>query len=85
MAGVAATLGAVFTNNGNKTEVAQGYATLYGDVNGSIAPIADLYKTQVFELAEYLSEKNGFPTLARICKIKPSAELSKNQAVDEGK
>ena len=55
LAGVAAALGAVFTNNGNKTEVAQGYATLYGDVNGAVAPIADLYKTQVFELARHLN------------------------------
>ena len=85
LAGVAASLGAVFTNNGNKTEVAQGYATLYGDVNGSIAPIADLYKSQVFELARYLSEKYQFPTLSRICDIPPSAELSRDQAVDEGK
>ena len=85
MAGVAASLGAVFTNNGNKTEVAQGYATLYGDVNGSIAPIADLYKTQVFELARYLSEMHEFPTLSKICEIPPSAELSRDQAVDEGK
>lgn len=85
LAGVAATLGAVFTNNGNKTEVSQGYATLYGDVNGSVAPIADLYKTQVFELARYLSARHGIPTLMDICDIPPSAELSADQSVDEGK
>lgn len=85
LAGVAASLGAVFTNNGNKTEVAQWYATLYGDVSGSIAPIADLYKTQVFELARYLAGKYQLPTLSRICDIPPSAELSHDQAVDEGK
>ena len=47
LAGIASKCGFVFTNNGNKTEVALGYATLYGDVNGAVAPIADLYKTQV--------------------------------------
>jgi NAD+ synthase (glutamine-hydrolysing) len=85
LAGVAASLGAVFTNNGNKTEVSQGYATLYGDVNGSVAPIADLYKTQVFALARFLAEKHGLPVLAEICDIPPSAELSADQSIDEGK
>lgn len=85
LAWVAASLGAVFTNNGNKTEVAQWYATLYGDVNGSIAPIADLYKTQVFELARYLGTKYNFSTLEKICDIPPSAELSRDQSVDEWK
>jgi NAD+ synthase (glutamine-hydrolysing) len=85
LAWVAASLGAVFTNNGNKTEVAQGYATLYGDVNGSIAPIADLYKTQVFELTRYLAKKYGISTLEKIAGITPSAELSFDQSVDEGK
>ncbi len=85
LAWVAASLGAVFTNNGNKTEVAQWYATLYGDVNGSIAPIADIYKTQVFELARYLGTKYNFSTLGKICDIPPSAELSRDQAVDEWK
>ena len=38
LAGLAAKHGLIFTNNGNKTEVALGYATLYGDVNGALAP-----------------------------------------------
>ena len=43
LSGIAAKHGMLFTNNGNKTEVALGYATLYGDVSGAVAPIADLY------------------------------------------
>ena len=60
LAGIAAKCGLVFTNNGNKTEVALGYATLYGDVNGAVAPIADLYKTQVFALAR-APQRDGVP------------------------
>ncbi|MDO8655840.1 MAG: NAD(+) synthase, partial [Nanoarchaeota archaeon] len=83
--------GALFTNNGNKLEVALGYATLYGDVNGAIAPLADLTKTEVYELARYLNEsvfgKEVIPwklipdRLHRFPKdgIIPSAELEENQ------
>ena len=55
LAGLAAKFGLVFTNNGNKTETALGYATLYGDVSGAVAPIADLYKVQVLQLARFLN------------------------------
>ncbi|MFT4304415.1 MAG: NAD(+) synthase [Candidatus Woesearchaeota archaeon] len=54
---VAAKFNAIFTNNGNKLEAALGYATLYGDVNGAIAPIMDLTKVEVFELARYMNKK----------------------------
>jgi NAD+ synthase (glutamine-hydrolysing) len=57
LSGLAARLGAVYTNNGNKLETALGYATLYGDVNGVIAPLADLAKTEVVALARYLNEE----------------------------
>jgi NAD+ synthase (glutamine-hydrolysing) len=84
LAGVASALGAVFVNNGNKTETAFGYATLYGDVNGAIAPIADLYKMEVYELAQYINrDKEIIP--ATIFNIPASAELSADQNVDEGK
>jgi len=46
----------VMTNNGNKVEIALGYATLYGDVNGSIAPIGDLTKVEVWGLANWLND-----------------------------
>jgi NAD+ synthase (glutamine-hydrolysing) len=76
--------GVVFTNNGNKTEVAQGYCTLYGDVGGAVAPLADLYKTQVYELARHLNATRGAPIPAGMLAVKPSAELSAAQNPEQG-
>ncbi|HEX5169695.1 MAG TPA: NAD(+) synthase, partial [Cyclobacteriaceae bacterium] len=45
------------TNNGNKLEIALGYTTLYGDVNGAIAPIGDLTKTEIYQMARLLNEE----------------------------
>ena len=88
LAGIAAKFGLVFTNNGNKTEVALGYATLYGDVNGAVAPIADLYKTQVFALARHLNEavfqREVVPRNLIDGDTVPSAELSAAQDVTRG-
>ena len=88
LAGLAARFGAVFTNNGNKTETALGYATLYGDVNGAIAPIADLYKTDVFGLARHLNEavfaREVIPANLYDGTTVPSAELSGDQDVTRG-
>jgi NAD+ synthase (glutamine-hydrolysing) len=86
LAGVASGLGAVFVNNGNKTETALGYATLYGDVNGALAPIADLYKMEVYDLARFINKKKGKEIIpSTIFEIPASAELSADQNVDEGK
>lgn len=91
LSNLAAKYHALFTNNGNKLEVALGYATLYGDVNGAICPLADLTKTEVFDLARYLNNSvfkrevipwNVIPDqLYRFTKdqIQPSAELEENQ------
>ncbi|MGI9332899.1 MAG: NAD(+) synthase [Gammaproteobacteria bacterium] len=88
LAGLASKCGLVYTNNGNKTETALGYATLYGDVNGAVAPIADLYKTQVFALARYLNESvygsEVIPCNLYDGSTVPSAELSKEQDVTRG-
>ena len=88
LAGIAAKFGLVFTNNGNKTEVALGYATLYGDVNGAMAPIADLYKTQVFALARHLNDavfrREVVPRNLIDGDTVPSAELSDAQDVTRG-
>jgi len=88
LAGLAAKHGLVFTNNGNKTEVALGYATLYGDVNGALAPIADLYKTQVYALARYLNQevygRELIPENLMDGSVVPSAELSEAQDVTKG-
>lgn len=56
LSNIAGRYGRMFTNNGNKVEIALGYATLYGDVGGVIAPIGDLTKAEVFDLARYLNE-----------------------------
>jgi NAD+ synthase (glutamine-hydrolysing) len=88
LAGIAAKCGLIFTNNGNKTEVALGYSTLYGDVNGAVAPIGDLYKTQVFELARYLNQdifnREIIPSNVIDGEVVPSAELSEDQDVTKG-
>ena len=59
---------------GNKSEAAMGYCTLYGDTCGAVMPIGDLYKTEVYKMAElYPAIPQGIITRA------PSAELSPNQ------
>jgi NAD+ synthase (glutamine-hydrolysing) len=47
----------LFVNNGNKLEVALGYATLYGDWGGAIAPLGDLTKTEVVEMSRYMNKE----------------------------
>ena len=88
LAGLAARHGLLFTNNGNKTEIALGYATLYGDVSGAVAPLGDLYKTQVFDLARYLNESvfgaTVIPENLYDGSTVPSAELSAEQDVTKG-
>lgn len=84
LAGIASSLHAVYVNNGNKTETAFGYATLYGDINGALAPIADLYKQEVYELARLINSKKEVIPNA-IFDIPASAELSPEHNVDEGK
>ena len=59
---------------GNKSEFAVGYSTLYGDMCGALAPIGDLWKTQVWELAKICPE---IPQ--SIIDKPPSAELRPNQ------
>jgi NAD+ synthase (glutamine-hydrolysing) len=65
---------------GNKSEIATGYATLYGDMVGGLAPIGDLYKTEVYELAHHLNRDAGFPLIPESVFLKaPSAELRPGQ------
>lgn len=63
---------------GNKSELAVGYCTLYGDMNGAIAPIGDLFKTEVYKLAAYLNRESMRIPDAILHKP-PSAELRPNQ------
>ena len=70
--------GYLLLTTGNKSEMAVGYATLYGDMNGAIAVIADVYKTQVYEVANYINrDKEIIPQ--NIIDKAPSAELRPDQ------
>ncbi|GMO28791.1 MAG: NAD+ synthase [Termitinemataceae bacterium] len=69
---------------GNKSELAMGYCTLYGDMNGALGPIGDLFKTEVFALCRRINEKsileNGSAIIPpAIIEKPPSAELRPNQ------
>lgn len=63
---------------GNKSELATGYATLYGDMCGALAVIGDIYKTQVYQLADYINREEEVIPIEIINKV-PSAELKPNQ------
>lgn len=65
---------------GNKSEISVGYCTLYGDTNGGLGLIGDLYKTEVFALARHLNEVAGRELIPRtIIEKAPSAELAPGQ------
>ncbi len=66
--------GALLLSTGNKSEMAVGYCTLYGDMNGAYNPLKDLYKTEVYKLAEHLELKPE-----TIITKAPSAELRPDQ------
>ena len=79
-------------STGNKSELAVGYCTLYGDMNGGLAVIGDLYKTKVFNLCNWIDSQlsnhsrkiynlplNNKIIGDKICNKPPSAELSPNQ------
>ena len=71
--------GALMLNTSNKSEVAVGYGTLYGDTSGALGIIGDLYKTEVYELAEYINLNYGDPIPRSIIEKAPSAELRPDQ------
>ncbi len=65
---------------GNKTELALGYATLYGDMSGGLEVIGDVSKMEVYALARYSNQKGGRPVIPERCFTKtPSAELRPEQ------
>jgi NAD+ synthase (glutamine-hydrolysing) len=70
--------GHILLNTSNKSEAAVGYGTLYGDMNGGISVLGDVYKTQVFELARYINRNREIIPENTILKP-PSAELRHNQ------
>lgn len=70
--------GAMVINTSNKSELAVGYSTLYGDSVGAISMLGDLYKSQVYDLSHYLHKTRGSLPLGYI-ERPPSAELRENQ------
>jgi NAD+ synthase (glutamine-hydrolysing) len=67
-------------NTGNKTELALGYCTLYGDMTGGVGAIGDVSKLQVYELAEYVNSRAGKNIIPKsTIHKKPSAELKPDQ------
>ena len=70
--------GALLLTTGNKSELATGYCTLYGDMNGALAVIADVYKTLVYRLARWVNRDGVVIPVSTIDKA-PSAELRPNQ------
>jgi len=72
--------GHLLLTTGNKSEVSVGYCTLYGDTNGGLGLIGDLYKTEVFALSRHLNEAAGREIIPQaIIDKEPSAELAPGQ------
>ncbi|WP_254493538.1 NAD+ synthase [Bartonella sp. B1099] len=79
--------GSMVVTTGNKSEMAVGYATLYGDMNGGFNPLKDIYKMQVYALAEWRNKNHlhhlkgpeGIVIPPNIIEKAPSAELRENQ------
>ena len=73
----------IYINNGNKWEIATGYCTLDGDARGAIAPVGDLTKSEIIQMAAYLNEhifhKEIIPQNLIDLKILPGAELEYQQ------
>ena len=72
--------GSLLLTTGNKTEIALGYCTLYGDMSGGLAVISDVGKRMVYMLANYYNEiNNSFMIPQNTILKEPSAELRDNQ------
>jgi NAD+ synthase (glutamine-hydrolysing) len=86
LSALASAFAAVYPSNANKSETMVGYATLYGDHSGFLAPLGDLWKHQVYSLGEYLNDavfkREVIPR--GIFDIVPSAELSDDQNPEHG-
>lgn len=70
--------GALVLTTGNKSEMAVGYCTLYGDMNGALAPIADVLKTDIYKIARWVNREREIIPQNSISKP-PSAELRPGQ------
>lgn len=78
MMGLSNKFGHILLNTTNKSEAAVGYGTLYGDMNGGISVLGDVYKTDVFKLARYMNRNEEVIPENTIVKP-PSAELRPDQ------
>jgi NAD+ synthase (glutamine-hydrolysing) len=81
-------MGWLLLSTGNKTEMAVGFATLYGDMNGGFNPVKDVLKTTVFDLARWRNQVapsgDGAPIISEEILVKPpSAELRPDQRDDQ--
>ena len=76
--GISNKTGRMLLTTGNKSEMAVGYATLYGDMAGGYAPIKDCSKTLVYRLARWRNSKSAVIP-QRVIERPPTAELSENQ------
>src|SRR5260221_12653258 len=74
--------GRLLLSTGNKSELALGYCTLYGDTNGGLAVIGDVLKTEVYALARQLNRDQEIIP-ASIIEKRPSAELAPEQFDDQ--
>jgi NAD+ synthase (glutamine-hydrolysing) len=72
--------GHLLLTTGNKSEISVGYCTLYGDTNGGLGLLGDLYKTEVFELSRHINASAGRELIPQAIIAKPpSAELAPDQ------
>jgi len=76
--GLSNKFGHILLNTSNKSEAAVGYGTLYGDMNGGLSVLGDVYKTDVFKMAWFMNKDKGIIPVNTIVKP-PSAELRPDQ------
>jgi len=69
----------MIVNTSNKSELAVGYSTQYGDSVGAISLLGDLFKTEVYRLAKYINSKYKSPIPEEILTREPTAELREGQ------
>ena len=76
--GISNKFGGILLNTSNKSEKAVGYGTLYGDLSGGLSVLGDVYKTEVYKLAEFINEEEEVIPNNILIK-EPSAELRHDQ------
>lgn len=76
--------GRLVLSTGNKSELAVGYCTLYGDTNGGLAVLGDVLKTEVWQIARHINNAAGREVIPnKIIEKRPSAELAPDQFDDD--